>query len=143
MALTATATERVQHDVRQQLCIPRCVVFKSSFNRPNLRCARRARLAGPGRALAARAARFRPRLLLPTIPARRTAAWPGAAWAGTFAAASISSPGGWAFPGACTSLHSNSQRAARASPSPLFQRYFVRKKGKSAVQDIGELLTKK
>lgn len=37
MALTATATARVQHDVRQQLCIPRCVVFKSSFNRPNLR----------------------------------------------------------------------------------------------------------
>jgi bloom syndrome protein len=33
MALTATATARVQHDVRQQLCIPRCVVFKSSFNR--------------------------------------------------------------------------------------------------------------
>lgn len=39
VALTATATARVQHDVRQQLCIPRCVVFKSSFNRPNLRCA--------------------------------------------------------------------------------------------------------
>ena len=37
MALTATATPRVQHDVRQQLAIPRCVVFRSSFNRPNLR----------------------------------------------------------------------------------------------------------
>ncbi len=39
MALTATATLRVQHDVRAQLCIPRCVTFKSSFNRPNLRSA--------------------------------------------------------------------------------------------------------
>lgn len=37
MALTATATPRVQHDVRQQLCIPACVTFRSSFNRPNLR----------------------------------------------------------------------------------------------------------
>ena len=37
MALTATATARVQHDARQQLAIPKCVVFKSSFNRPNLR----------------------------------------------------------------------------------------------------------
>lgn len=27
----------MQHDVRQQLRIPRCLVFKSSFNRPNLR----------------------------------------------------------------------------------------------------------
>lgn len=40
MALTATATPRVQHDIRQQLCIPMCIVFKSSFNRPNLRSAR-------------------------------------------------------------------------------------------------------
>jgi hypothetical protein len=38
MALTATATPRVEHDVRLQLHIPRCVTFKSSFNRPNLRC---------------------------------------------------------------------------------------------------------
>jgi hypothetical protein len=38
MALTATATQRVQHDVREQLDIRKCVVFKSSFNRPNLRC---------------------------------------------------------------------------------------------------------
>lgn len=37
MALTATATARVQHDVRCQLKIPQCVVFKASFNRPNLR----------------------------------------------------------------------------------------------------------
>ncbi len=37
MALTATATPRVQHDVRLQLRIPRCITFKSSFNRPNLR----------------------------------------------------------------------------------------------------------
>ncbi|GMH36179.1 hypothetical protein BSKO_04047 [Bryopsis sp. KO-2023] len=36
MALTATATPRVQHDIRQQLSIPMCLVFKSSFNRPNL-----------------------------------------------------------------------------------------------------------
>jgi bloom syndrome protein len=37
LALTATATARVQADVRAQLGIPRCVTFKSSFNRPNLR----------------------------------------------------------------------------------------------------------
>ncbi|GIL80484.1 hypothetical protein Vretifemale_9678, partial [Volvox reticuliferus] len=37
LALTATATPRVQADVRLQLRIPNCVVFKSSFNRPNLR----------------------------------------------------------------------------------------------------------
>eukprot|EP00967_Tisochrysis_lutea_P041737 scaffold50139_cov22-Tisochrysis_lutea.AAC.1 len=36
MALTATATPRVQYDVREQLLIKRCVMFKSSFNRPNL-----------------------------------------------------------------------------------------------------------
>ena len=36
MALTATATARVQHDVREQLAVPRCVTFKSSFNRENL-----------------------------------------------------------------------------------------------------------
>ncbi len=36
MALTATATPRVQHDVREQLLIKRCIMFKSSFNRPNL-----------------------------------------------------------------------------------------------------------
>ena len=44
IALTATATPRVQHDVVQQLGIQRCLMFKSSFNRPNLRCA-----AGGGR----------------------------------------------------------------------------------------------
>ncbi|EFN52072.1 hypothetical protein CHLNCDRAFT_36987, partial [Chlorella variabilis] len=37
LALTATATERVQHDVVAQLGINRCLVFKNSFNRPNLR----------------------------------------------------------------------------------------------------------
>ncbi|KAG1680402.1 hypothetical protein FOA52_015493 [Chlamydomonas sp. UWO 241] len=37
MALTATATPRVQEDVKRQLRIPSCIVFKSSFNRPNLR----------------------------------------------------------------------------------------------------------
>ncbi|GAX85687.1 hypothetical protein CEUSTIGMA_g13102.t1 [Chlamydomonas eustigma] len=37
MALTATATPRVQEDVTIQLNIPNCLVFKSSFNRPNLR----------------------------------------------------------------------------------------------------------
>jgi superfamily II DNA helicase RecQ len=39
MALTATATPRVQHDVVQQLCLRRCVIFRSSFNRANLRWA--------------------------------------------------------------------------------------------------------
>ncbi len=39
MALTATATPRVQHDVVQQLCLRKCVIFRSSFNRANLRCA--------------------------------------------------------------------------------------------------------
>ena len=36
LALTATATPRVQHDVVAQLGISHCLVFKSSFNRPNL-----------------------------------------------------------------------------------------------------------
>ena len=39
MALTATATPRVQHDVVQQLALRDCCVFRSSFNRSNLRCA--------------------------------------------------------------------------------------------------------
>ena len=38
VALTATATPLVQQDVVQQLCLRNCVVFRSSFNRPNLRC---------------------------------------------------------------------------------------------------------
>lgn len=38
VALTATATPRVQHDVVQQLCLKHCIVFRSSFNRQNLRC---------------------------------------------------------------------------------------------------------
>ncbi len=37
LALTATATPRVQHDVVQQLSLKHCVVFRSSFNRQNLR----------------------------------------------------------------------------------------------------------
>lgn len=37
MALTATATPRVQADVVMQLHLKQCEVFKSSFNRPNLR----------------------------------------------------------------------------------------------------------
>jgi superfamily II DNA helicase RecQ len=37
LALTATATPRVQHDVVQQLGIQQCLMFKSSFNRPNLK----------------------------------------------------------------------------------------------------------
>lgn len=37
MALTATATGRVQHDVVAQLALQSCLLFRSSFNRPNLR----------------------------------------------------------------------------------------------------------
>ncbi|KAK9809882.1 hypothetical protein WJX72_001000 [[Myrmecia] bisecta] len=37
LALTATATPRVQHDVVQQLCLRQCVTFRSSMNRSNLR----------------------------------------------------------------------------------------------------------
>ena len=37
LALTATATPRVQHDVVAQLGINRCLMFKSSFNRSNCR----------------------------------------------------------------------------------------------------------
>ena len=37
LALTATATPRVEHDVIQQLNLQDCVTFRSSFNRPNLR----------------------------------------------------------------------------------------------------------
>eukprot|EP00891_Asterochloris_glomerata_P002793 jgi/Astpho2/2793/e_gw1.00050.56.1_t len=37
MALTATATPRVQHDVVLQLCLSQCMLFRSSMNRPNLR----------------------------------------------------------------------------------------------------------
>lgn len=56
LALTATATPRVQEDVRLQLRIPNCVVFKSSFNRTNLRQAREGQAReGRGRAQAARA----------------------------------------------------------------------------------------
>lgn len=40
LALTATATPRVQHDVVAQLGIASCLVFRNSFNRPNLRQAR-------------------------------------------------------------------------------------------------------
>jgi superfamily II DNA helicase RecQ len=37
MALTATATPRVQADVIMQLGLTDCDVFRTSFNRPNLR----------------------------------------------------------------------------------------------------------
>ena len=46
LALTATATPRVQEDVKVQLRIPNCLVFKSSFNRSNLRYEMRKK--GPG-----------------------------------------------------------------------------------------------
>lgn len=36
MALTATATDAVQLDIKEQLNIPNCRIFKSSFNRPNI-----------------------------------------------------------------------------------------------------------
>ncbi len=36
IALTATATPKVQHDIQKNLGMPDAVVFKSSFNRPNL-----------------------------------------------------------------------------------------------------------
>ena len=37
LALTATATPRVQRDVVAQLALQHCVIFRSSFNRANLR----------------------------------------------------------------------------------------------------------
>lgn len=36
IALTATATPKVQHDIQKNLAIQDAVIFKSSFNRPNL-----------------------------------------------------------------------------------------------------------
>ncbi len=36
IALTATATPKVQHDIQKTLGMPNAKVFKSSFNRPNL-----------------------------------------------------------------------------------------------------------
>lgn len=36
IALTATATPKVQHDIQKNLGMTECMVFKSSFNRPNL-----------------------------------------------------------------------------------------------------------
>ena len=36
IALTATATPKVQHDIQKNLGMTDCAVFKSSFNRPNL-----------------------------------------------------------------------------------------------------------
>ncbi|CAI2366332.1 unnamed protein product [Moneuplotes crassus] len=36
LALTATATDKVQGDIISQLCLDKVVKFKSSFNRPNL-----------------------------------------------------------------------------------------------------------
>jgi len=37
LALTATATARVKEDVVQALGLANCIVFRQSFNRPNLR----------------------------------------------------------------------------------------------------------
>ena len=37
MALTATATKRVQEDIKKQLGLRKCVAFQQSFNRQNLR----------------------------------------------------------------------------------------------------------
>jgi bloom syndrome protein len=37
LALTATATARVKADVVQALGLANCIVFRQSFNRPNLR----------------------------------------------------------------------------------------------------------
>ncbi len=36
VALTATATQKVQHDIQKSLGIQKATIFKSSFNRPNL-----------------------------------------------------------------------------------------------------------
>ena len=36
LGLTATATKNVIEDVKKILNIPNCVLFKASFNRPNL-----------------------------------------------------------------------------------------------------------
>lgn len=36
IALTATATPKVQHDIQKSLGMTECAVFKSSFNRPNM-----------------------------------------------------------------------------------------------------------
>jgi ATP-dependent DNA helicase Q1 len=36
LGLTATATARVLEDVKEILGIPKCIVFKASFNRENL-----------------------------------------------------------------------------------------------------------
>jgi bloom syndrome protein len=38
LALTATATASVKEDVVQALGLVNCVVFRQSFNRPNLWC---------------------------------------------------------------------------------------------------------
>lgn len=37
LALTATATSSVKEDVVQALGLVNCIVFRQSFNRPNLR----------------------------------------------------------------------------------------------------------
>jgi bloom syndrome protein len=47
LALTATATARVQHDVVAQLGLKSCLLFRSSFNRPNLRYEVRKKPKGP------------------------------------------------------------------------------------------------
>ena len=44
IALTATATPKVQHDIQKNLGMVNAKVFKSSFNRPNLYCVHRIRM---------------------------------------------------------------------------------------------------
>lgn len=50
LALTATATPRVQQDIVQQLGLRSCLVFRSSFNRTNLRYAVKEKKGGVDKA---------------------------------------------------------------------------------------------
>ncbi len=47
IALTATATPKVQQDILKNLCIPEATVFKASFNRPNLYYEVRSKIEAP------------------------------------------------------------------------------------------------
>ncbi|MBI4946237.1 MAG: DNA helicase RecQ [Bacteroidetes bacterium] len=47
IALTATATPKVQQDILKNLCIPDATVFKASFNRPNLYYEVRSKIEAP------------------------------------------------------------------------------------------------
>ena len=70
LAMTATATQRVQHDVVAQLGINRCLVFKSSFNRPNCRRVHRRRFCSRGRQVCVWAGCMPPARLHPRAVAR-------------------------------------------------------------------------